>query len=547
MDQFEELFTQCEDRVRRNAFLEVMTELASPMSGVDSAVIVSLRIDFYANLAATWPLAESMVDTQVLVGPLDKTQLVAAVLEPAKRAGFSVEDDLVDVLVRDFIPAGSIKACHDAGALPLLSHALLETWHLASRGKMTVADYHAAGGMSGAVEASAERAFAELAPAAQLAVKHVFLRLVHVERNSVATRRAAYYRELHGLAATGVDDSGDDRDKEVEARSVIMELLSPFVTARLLTADEFTVQISHEAVLEAWPRLRMWLDEDCEALRLQRTITEATQVWLENDRDPSTLLSGVRLTTIQSWSASGFRTVVLSRDERDFIAASNDRAVHEEQRRRRQSSRLRVLAAAATCFALLASALAAVANHARSNALAARDEALSRQTAVNAERLRGSDPGLAGQLSVVAYRISSTSEARSALLQSSVVPRSSRYLGGPGPTALAAAPDDGLVAVSNAVDGSVQLFTQSERGLIRGGAIVRADADVDVYAVALTPDERTLAVGDAAGGVSLWDVSDVRHPRRIGGASQGSSGAIHRLSITPDGTELAAARKGDGV
>jgi transcriptional regulator with XRE-family HTH domain len=299
VDQLEELFTVCQDPEQRVRFLDRLEELADPAT--PGGVIVSLRIDFYAPLVATGRLVPSLQHAQVLVGPMHRDELLRAIVGPAERVGMSVDDDLVALMLRDFVPSGAIGAHHDAGALPLLSHALLETWQRARRGRMTVADYHAAGGIDGAIERSAEVVYAELTDEQRRLTRQLFLRLVHLQGDTLATRRGATYEELDGLTSGGDESTaaGDGADESTAVgdgadvvHADLADVLERFVDARLVTAHRTTVQITHEALLAAWPRLRTWIEEDRDSLRLHRDLTEAARTWHDSDRDPSTWHGG---------------------------------------------------------------------------------------------------------------------------------------------------------------------------------------------------------------------------------------------------------------
>jgi hypothetical protein len=136
VDQLEELFTVCDDEHERRRTLAALETLADP-SLSRCLVIVTLRIDLYAELATSGYLAEPLQSSQVLVGPMDTDQLVDAIVEPARRVGCSVDDDLVSVVLRDFLPTGTLGGRHPAGALPMLSYALLETWRRSRRRSAT--------------------------------------------------------------------------------------------------------------------------------------------------------------------------------------------------------------------------------------------------------------------------------------------------------------------------------------------------------------------------------------------------------------------------
>src|SRR5690606_21423333 len=237
--------------------------------------------------------------------------------------------------------------------------------------------------------------------------RQVFLRLVQVGEG-VVTRRHASFAELDGLTAgAAAPDTDAARDATAAGTPVgdvvgaddvplppVDAVLDPFIEARLLTAHEATIEITHEALVTAWPRLRGWIEEDLEALREHQRIADATRQWVDSGRDPSTLASGGRLDAMRTWFETGTRTVGLNEGERAFLAASIAHAEATAAAARGRARRLRVLAAAAMVFGLLAGTLAVVAVWARATAVVARDEALSRQIALTAERLTDTDPTL---------------------------------------------------------------------------------------------------------------------------------------------------------
>lgn len=155
IDQFEELFTAGADEPQVAAFLDELEGRTAPGADGGIGAVLALRVDFYAELAGSDRLAGALEDAQVLVGPMTEAELTRAIAEPARRAGVVLEDELVALLLRDFVPTSSMVRQHDVGALPLLSHALLETYRRANGRAMSVADYEAAGGS--AARSSARR------------------------------------------------------------------------------------------------------------------------------------------------------------------------------------------------------------------------------------------------------------------------------------------------------------------------------------------------------------------------------------------------------
>ncbi len=172
---------------------------------------------------------------------------------PAERAGLEVEPALVDALVDDV--AG------EPGGLPLLSTALVDLWGERDGRTLTLAAYARSGGVRGAVGRHAEAAFRSLDADDQLVARRVLLRLVGGEaRRSPVGGRAA-------PSSTPTRTNG--------CRTCCRVLTE----RRLLVADEDSVELIHEALLQHWPRLRTWLEEDTQGRLLQLRLATAAAEW----------------------------------------------------------------------------------------------------------------------------------------------------------------------------------------------------------------------------------------------------------------------------
>lgn len=535
VDQFEELFTAVDDGSERDRFAEDLAALAT-----DQVVVCAVRADFFADITELPLLGRTVATSSVLARPMRLDELREAIVEPATRAGGTVDDELVEVLLRDLVPSTERSDHAPVGVLPLLSFALSETWRLRRRGRLTLADYLTVGGLAGAIGRAAEDAYTVLDDDEKLVAQQVFLRLVNLEGDTL-TRRRVPVEDLAGL------------DGHELAPNDVLEIMAPFVIGRLLSVDDRGVSLTHEAVLRAWPRLKEWVDSCRTALAQHRTIAAATANWLELDRDPSALATGSRLAAMTEISRAAEPFVRLSRNEREFLDASQARADAVAADERRRARRLRATTAIALCLAVVAGLLSIVVNESRADAVAARKDALSRQIAATAESLAGKDLSLAQQLAVSAYEVAPTAEARAALLDLAANPQPSRYLGGAGSTAVAIAPSGEWFALTDNLDATVQLFVQADAGYERAGVIDFAEEGVESYAVAITPDETTLAVGDTTATIGLWDVSDLDEPELVA-TVDGPQGPVQRIAIHPDGhtmvavgaTELWQAEPSDG-
>ena len=327
VDQFEELFTQCTDEQERRMFIGALCAAA----GVDeqqgpALVVIGIRADFYARTAAYPELAAQLQDRQVLVGPIDKAGLREAIEKPAAAAGLIVDAALVEVLLADLGQHGPDS--YAAGRLALLSYALQQTWRNREGRRLTLAGYRATGGIDGAVAQAADGVYDRLDRAGQDFLQRVLLRLVTLGEGTPDIRRRADLAEL-----TGSEGS--------EQATLTRTVLADLINARLVTADAESVEITHETLLVAWPRLRQWLTEDRAGLRIHRDLTNAVRSWRHEGRDPARLFRGTRLAVARDWAARHSQD--LNTDERAFLAASQHDQLRATRRRRIAVAALAVL------------------------------------------------------------------------------------------------------------------------------------------------------------------------------------------------------------
>lgn len=192
VDQFEELFTSTDDPTVREQFVSLLVERASS----SGHVVISLRSDFFAQCAAMPRLAPMLARRQVVVSGMSTDELRAAVVGPAERAGLTVAPELVDRVVDD--------AAGGAGVLPLVSHALAETWRRRTSNELSLEDYAAIGSMGGAIARSAEDVYAALEPRQREQTRHLFLRLVENDGAVGSVRRLVPHDQIAGSSVEQV-------------------------------------------------------------------------------------------------------------------------------------------------------------------------------------------------------------------------------------------------------------------------------------------------------------------------------------------------------
>jgi WD40 repeat protein len=383
IDQFEEIFTLCGDPGERAVFLSLLLNAIAP--GSRCRVVLGVRADFYSHCAQHADLAAALQDAQIVVGPMTADELRRAITLPAHTAGCAVESDLLSVLVA--------HTHGQAGALPLLSHALLETWRRRRGNTLTLAGYLATGGVLAAVAQTADRAYAVLTEEQQLAAKRVLLRLIALGEDTEDTRRRVSSAEF-------------DADPHTTAA------LDELVRARLVTLGDNTVEITHEALIRNWPTLRGWIDEDRETLLAQRRLTDAAAEWERSGRDEEYLYRRSRLT---AWEDRDLDR--LNDSERALLEASKQRQAQEEAATRR---RIRLTLIGAGVVVVVVSLLSVLALVYAGRATSERDLAYSRQLVANARTQLMLDPELALLLARQAYRTVPTPEAEVMLRQATL-------------------------------------------------------------------------------------------------------------------------------
>jgi WD40 repeat protein len=515
VDQFEEVFTLAPVE-EREAFL---AELARVSAWGSTRLVLVVRADFYDQCGRVPWLASAISDHHVLVSPLGRSGLREAIEGPARRVGLRLEPGLVDLLVDD-----GVEAAADQAALPLVSHALVETWLRRRDGVLTIDGYRQAGGVAGALARRADAVIDGLAEEHRVEARRILLALVTPGDGTPDTRRRIAWQELDDGAA-------------------VREIVGRLVDARLLTVDAQSVEIAHESLIRTWPRLATWIEDERDQLRLRQRLVAIARDWERTGRDREVLPRGATL------------AAAMEMGQGPTSAAVNemlDAALVEERRRGRVRRRAVVALTALTVVAMVASAVALASlarsrrneNRARDAAVLAEDR-FARSLAVTAAGLAANgDPLLATNLALESDARGGGPEARDALVRARLALAEQTLSPAGDPIAVG----DGLsVALSRSGDrlvvgrrdGTIAVWDVASRSLVAEmpGAVA------GVQALVLSPDGATALAGGVDGTVWRWDIAD---PTAVPSALVTVGDVVWGLALSPDGATLAIASQ-DGT
>ena len=531
VDQFEELFTAGQDAdvdaVEREAFITALHAAATIPAGpgrVPPALVVAVvRADYLGRLIAYPPLKAALDAGLFTVGPMSEAEVRLAVTGPAAEAGLAVEPAVVQAVIaelRDETGGGL-----GSGVLPLMSQAMAATWERREGNELTLRGYRRAGGVANAVNRGAQAAYDALTSGQQDAGRLVFTQLTVITADGQLARRRCRRADLSRPGTTMAAD--------------IDAVIDVFSAQRLLVLGEDSVEIAHDALLQAWKQLRDWLgDHQLDRALYSQVVTDAA-TWDSNGRDSAYLYRPGRLAAIDAaaarWQGAPGRYPRLPATSEAFLGAAHHAAGRATRRRRSVIAGLLAL----TVIAVSAAGVAVrdAANASRQHAIA-----LSRQLAADSLAADAASPLTARRLAVAAWRVFPTDQAGAALAGLLMEQQQDGILPGDpsigGVNTVAFSPDGHLLAAAYA-DGYVRLWNPVTGQAAGSPVPVDTGPGGGVNGVAFSPDGTLLATADTAGYVRLWNPAT----GRPAGAPflAVTTGGVNGVAFSPDGTLLATA------
>ena len=525
VDQFEEVFTLCQDKIERQQFFECL------MAGIDKSyqtnsnttkflLIITIGAEFLGKCFEQEyaGLSRQIQSHLVTVTPMTRLELKQAITEPAKQVGIEIQPELVEQMILDV---------ENYGNLPLLQYTLTELWRQRRVDQFTLTQYINLGGVKGCLEKQAYGIYHSLNARERQVAKRIFLKLVQIQEDTEATRKLALKTDLI---------------THQQSLAVVSKVMKKLATARLVIITKFTnyqntnktvtlVELAHDTVIHYWSQLHFWVESNREAIKQKPGIEADTQRWLKKDKSNKYLLTGRKLSVAESLLESDAESAFVSLPAKEFLEKSIKRKRFQRNFSLSSIVGLIVILAGLSGFSLISWRLAENEKlNAQLNALSlsSENQFTANQkfdallTAIKAGKKLQNHPKVAADsrmrvLITLRQAVYGVKKRRTLAEHKQPV------------NSVSFSPDGDLIA-SASDDATIKLWTSYGNEVAtltgHGGA---------VYSVSFSPNGKILASASDDGTVKLWS-RDGKQIRSI----KGHQGAVNSVSFSPDGQAIAS-------
>ncbi|MBW4536998.1 MAG: caspase family protein [Pleurocapsa minor HA4230-MV1] len=284
IDQFEEVFTLCQNNDEREKFFQcIFGALATTENKL--CLILAMRVDFLGKCLEKHysGLGKKIQENLITVTAMSEGQLREAIIKPADRVNLIVEEELVEEILRD------VKG--SPGILPLLQYTLTEIWKWKTDNCLKLTTYTKLGRIAGTLNKRATEVYNSFNEEEKETAKYIFLSLTQLGEGTENTRRRVLKRDL--ITNKHSETVIDNAVKKLADEKLIVT--SEQVAKGSQLSREAVVDVAHEALIRNWDLLGKWLDESRSNLLEQRKIENDARAWQESGKKSDYLLQGFRL------------------------------------------------------------------------------------------------------------------------------------------------------------------------------------------------------------------------------------------------------------
>ena len=512
VDQFEEVFTLCQDRTERQQFFECLLK-AGEREDNKLCLVLTMRADFFGKCAEYGELASQIQQHLVTVTPMTPEELEQAITEPAKKVGLEVERELVTEMMADV--QGS------PGSLPLLQYTLTELWKQRTVERLTLSAYTRLGGVKGTLQKRANEVYESLSPEEQQTAKRIFLELTQLGEGTEDTRRQVKKQDL---VSTEQSELLVDRVIQTLADAKLV-VTSTLVETGLSSEPVAVVDVAHEALIRHWSRLQEFIDENRDAIRIERKIQAAAEEWRDKKESKDYLLTGLRLGEAEIFLQKETDIVQMSTLAKKLVLRSIKQRRNHRRRLFGTVSTIIASLSGLTIFAFVQLQLSV----------------LREKVAVVDTLLQSTNPvdGLVLAIETTGRsRIPLLEEIRSLILSRlisavEIARERNAFIGHKQQIIdIALSPNSQYIA-SASWDGTIRLWD------LKGNPIGQPfkGHKAQVLSVAFSPDGQYIVSGGSDAAIQLWDLKGNPSGQQFGGHED----AVMSVTFSPDGQYIASA------
>lgn len=396
VDQFEELFryqysgkdSDALDRV--DHFINLLVSIVKQQE-LPVYLVITMRSDFIGDCSPFQQFTRLINDSHYLIPRMTRDDFRKAITGPVAVGGGQISDQLVQLLLNEM--------GNNPDHLPILQHALMRTWeywvnHTDKSFPMGITEYEAIGRLERALSNHANDAFYELNVEQKRICEVVFKSLTEKGADNRGIRRPTNVLDLAAIAET-------TPDKVINVVEVFRMKGRTFLTPspEVKLNEDSIIDISHESLMRVWDKLKIWVDEESNAVKMYKRLAESADLYSEGKANlwgPPDLQLAITWREKQNpnlaWATRYHpafeRTMVYLRTSEEEYIAEEENKIRLQKRALRRS---RIVALVLGTAGMISIGLGILALIQRQDAIAAGNEAIEQRNLAEEERKKAEE------------------------------------------------------------------------------------------------------------------------------------------------------------